>query len=146
MGDYLPELDGVMKVIFLDIDGVLNNHNSLRDGVQIVPEKVLLLKNICKSTNARVVISSSWRNMYTLEMLEFALFCAGLGRGRVIDKTRKEYDNLRGNQIQEWIEDNHVEAYVILDDDSAHMSEHSLEVQVPFLQQERFEQFFQMSL
>ena len=59
-----------MKVIFLDIDGVLNSDeyldkvkNSDIQGIErdIDVEKVKLLKRAIDETGARVVLSSSWR-------------------------------------------------------------------------------------
>ena len=48
-----------MKVIFLDIDGVLNNSgNSFR---RLDPENVARLNALCRQSGARVVVSSSWR-------------------------------------------------------------------------------------
>jgi hypothetical protein len=56
------------KYIFLDIDGVLNtlNGNYKRFcGVNIIEEKLLLLKRLVDATNAEIVLSSSWRNYPT---------------------------------------------------------------------------------
>ena len=53
-----------MKLLFLDVDGVLNYDMC---GVKIgsyygvVPEKVKLLKQIIDATGAKIVLSSSWR-------------------------------------------------------------------------------------
>ena len=46
-----------MKVIFLDIDGVLNIDSDRTISV----EKIKLLSTIIKQTGAEVVLSSSWR-------------------------------------------------------------------------------------
>lgn len=51
-----------MNIIFLDIDGELtysNYENHKTANIDI--EKVKLLKEICDKSNAKVVISSSWR-------------------------------------------------------------------------------------
>ena len=50
-----------MKVIFLDVDGVLN---SKRDGNSIklrTDSHFRLLQEIVKATGAKIVLSSSWR-------------------------------------------------------------------------------------
>ena len=49
-----------MKVIFLDIDGVLNT-NSDRE---ISDDKLKLLSELVSKTGADVVLSSSWRNWW----------------------------------------------------------------------------------
>lgn len=54
-----------MKVIFLDIDGVLNSDRYLRGreeaGVVIDPSRMALLQRLVRATDAAVVLSSSWR-------------------------------------------------------------------------------------
>ena len=53
-----------MKVIFLDIDGVLNHEycKALLHGIYFVEdEKVLLLKELINATAAKVVLTSTWR-------------------------------------------------------------------------------------
>lgn len=47
-----------MKIIFLDIDGVLNYENSKS---KVEEEKVKLLKEIVGRTDAEIVLSSDWR-------------------------------------------------------------------------------------
>ena len=51
-----------MKVIFLDIDGVLN-HSECQNEI-VDPKKIILLKKLVKLTNAKIVLSSSWRRKY----------------------------------------------------------------------------------
>ena len=50
------------KIIFLDVDGVLN-YMSYRNAntANIDPSKVEMLSHICIKTQAKVVITSSWR-------------------------------------------------------------------------------------
>ena len=51
-----------MKVIFLDVDGELTYSNyKNKETANIDIEKVKMLKEICDKTDAKVVISSSWR-------------------------------------------------------------------------------------
>jgi hypothetical protein len=47
-----------VKVIFLDVDGVLNGHESQW---RVIPECVRLLNEIVERTGAKLVLSSSWR-------------------------------------------------------------------------------------
>lgn len=80
----MQELTSV-NIIFLDIDGVLNQHNIFRDTVAnilyaiskkmyvdkvfdiygIHVKKIKLLKKIIKATNSKVVLCSSWRFLLT---------------------------------------------------------------------------------
>lgn len=53
------------KVIFLDIDGVLNDDGKLKSkGVYIDEERVKRLAKIVEQTGAEIVLSSSWRRAY----------------------------------------------------------------------------------
>lgn len=140
-----------MKVIFLDIDGVLNNEvfvNSFwaicrqvdlkRDdakalrkivmadkyGTHFCPTACNMLEYLIKETNAKIVISSSWRSsglQYMQDMWRERCLA-----GEVIDITpdaaRFNENGLwttkeRGYEIQEWLDKNPVEQYVIIDDD-----------------------------
>lgn len=117
-----------MKVIFLDIDGVLNvipqGHDAY--GGIFHPEFVDNLKRIINETGAKIVISSSWRHSGLQKMLEMWNF-RNLP-GEVIGVTPDLYRHVdfegerkmvRGDEIQATI-DRHPEItnYVILDDDT----------------------------
>ena len=53
-----------MKLIFLDVDGVLNSAEWLETNQgEIDPAKVRLLKQMIDATGAKVVLSSTWRNI-----------------------------------------------------------------------------------
>ena len=124
-----------MKIIFLDIDGVLNNaidsehHQFHKEGYYFFSkERVGHLNYILGQTGAKIVVSSTWRLGKTVSELQ--ALCKWMGiEGEVIDKTEYLKDNytLRGNEIYKWIEDNEdllgkrgydFLEYVILDDES----------------------------
>lgn len=129
-----------MKIIFLDIDGVLNheafykerNEKRYEKGAiahpysEIDPKCVEKLNILCQESGAKVVLSSTWRHSgldYCKDVLEFHGF-----KGEIIDitPTLRSSDYVRGNEILKWIRDNHklvgdyynFTEYVILDDDS----------------------------
>ena len=69
-----------MKVIFLDIDGVLNSDtdffelrkfghpvNEIKGSKVINRGCLALLQQIIEDTDAKIVLSSTWRHHYTLE-------------------------------------------------------------------------------
>lgn len=113
-----------MKVIFLDIDGVLNSHRTyytlgnIDEWKCLDPIAVGLIRRLCEKTNAWVVISSTWRILYDIE--EFKKNFEDIYGWKIplIDIT----ENLsvpRGQEIQKWLdENNEVNEYVIIDDDS----------------------------
>jgi len=119
-----------MKVIFLDIDGVLNVASKNRDEFgQIFTERfVNNLSFIIACTKAKIVISSTWR--YRGDQFLIDLWknrgLPGEIIGRTIGYFNPEYYELfgekevvRGEEIKHWLENNsNIESYVILDDDS----------------------------
>lgn len=105
-----------MKVIFLDIDGVLNSEEyALSLGMVgmlgIDPDKVRILDRILEATGAKLVISSSWRGSSDL--------LADIRRdvGEYIDITPR-LSGIRGSEVKAWLDANPVDRYAILDDDS----------------------------
>ena len=107
-----------MKVIFLDIDGVLNNFGLIsRYGFDYIDEGcVLLLAQVVKSTRAEIVLSSSWRREeYDLSLAKAALERADL---EIKDCTPWLNGRARVYEIKQWLEEHPgVTKFVILDDD-----------------------------
>lgn len=107
-----------MKVLFLDIDGVLNNFSSRNFGEQFSPKSCACLKEVMdKVPDLKIVISSAWR-LHGLSYMQRVLHKNGIDGTRVIDVTGRE-DGFRGHQIQCWLDRNPgVTNMVILDDES----------------------------
>lgn len=121
------------SIIFLDIDGVLNVIPQGRDefGSKFHQHFMDNLKWIVDETKAKIVISSSWRHD-GLKTIQEMWKLRGIA-GEVIDVTpthsskylrEPNYSNLpfherleRGFEIQDWLDKNKVDKYVIIDDD-----------------------------
>lgn len=132
-----------IKLIFLDIDGVLNcedtfikkreeynankeaflaklKDHDLREDMDIDKNLVEELNKIIRATGAKIVVSSSWRIGRTVKDLQRLLKRNGC-IGEVIDKTGNSSHGIRGLEIQEWIDKHkeyYIENFVILDDDA----------------------------
>jgi hypothetical protein len=107
----------MMKVIFLDVDGVLIPYGQ-PDYRTVNSQCTLNLKAIVEATNAKIVISSSWRIALYQELLEM-LDTFGL-KEAVIDKTPRLGNGLsmRREEIEEWLgEHPEVTKYLALDDE-----------------------------
>lgn len=124
-----------MKLIFLDIDGVLNNHHTL--GLNhYIPTPLILgekihdhlsawciycLNEVIKLTGAKVVVSSTWRLGETKERLQGILDFYGF-KGEVVGMTPHITTTgcRRGDEIQHYLDNCgfDVESFVIIDDDS----------------------------
>ncbi len=129
-----------MKVIFLDIDGVLNCYNvgemwhDRKDRVSMIHDDLVVRFNrILDCTGAYIVLSSTWRRSrsWRSTMRKAGIRRRFLGRTISLSMERSEWERQhpertsgaewmeRGKEIQEWL-DRHpkVTKYCVLDDDS----------------------------
>lgn len=132
-----------MKVLFLDIDGVIVTRESLLKHSENMKEKranghsfddldawmkaqheqfhhvcLLNLAEIVKNCpDLKIVVTSTWRLGRSVQDLK-DLFPDIIAE-RIVDKTKASIHGFRGAEIEEWL-DRHpeVEKFVILDDDS----------------------------
>lgn len=121
-----------MKVLFLDIDGVLNSRKwyeankqpinfesgiMYRSAVELDPAACALVNELCESEGLSIVISSSWRVIHTKGEIVDMFASRGLF-APVIDFTPRLRSGFRGQEVAEWLYDHPVcTHHVILDDD-----------------------------
>jgi len=100
-----------MKIIFLDIDGVLNTYAEQgKHGPNYVdPKKVERVKKIVGATGAKIVISSNWR----FDMAAVHKTLSILSQD-IIGNTGLTGN--RNSEIEEWIGNNDVDSFVVIDD------------------------------
>lgn len=135
-----------MKIIFLDCDGELTYSDyENEETANIDIEKVKLLKEICDKTDAKVVISSSWRgsDSYTPRIYYILIDILTSNGIEVLGDTphiktefegdvsqniaettledlsylKIKYGIGRAAEIQKWINEHKVDNFVILDDE-----------------------------
>lgn len=113
-----------MKVIFLDIDGVIKPFPDILKSLEFNKNCVKYLNKIISETGAKIVISSSWKN-YENENIYGMLQGKTLERifndnaivGEIIDRTKNEsISGCRTRDIAYWLKDNQVDEYIVLDD------------------------------
>ncbi len=127
-----------MNVIFLDIDGVLNDLNYFMERhpkvlelytnkiydnsdtlklqrlmLDIDIKKLKILKEIIDETKSLVVITSSWKTLEVFPYVKNELIKLGIP---IIDVT-KDHNFDRGTGIKNYLKEHNVENYIILDDD-----------------------------
>ncbi|KON87414.1 hypothetical protein AF332_11640 [Sporosarcina globispora] len=115
-----------MKLIFLDIDGVMNNWiesqpSNKHESLEFASSCVENLKYILKETNARIVVSSTWRIGETEKTLKDKVFKHYDLEKYILDVTPVCWEEPRGVEIASYLASLHicnVEGIVILDDDS----------------------------
>lgn len=116
-------MNNLYKIVFLDIDGVLNSDKFYRRRgepdfksedeppyplSEFDPESVGLLNKIINETNASIVVSSSWRIGRSIEELKELFNSVGI-EGEIIGKTpsslpRSKYgETVRGDEIKLWL-------------------------------------------
>lgn len=104
-----------MKVIFVDVDGVLNSDgfiDSVKGSQDIDIKTIRLLKNAVNETGAKIVMDTSFR--YTKSFLKVQEML--LQNGILFDKT-PFIDNERGKEIKQYLaEHKDIEDYILLDD------------------------------
>lgn len=119
-----------MKCIFLDIDGVLNNSKTFDSDFGYVgmdDELVGRLKKITAATNAKIYLISSWKYGWYKEAdkkqeqdifadyLDSKFYSYGLIITDKLESGNSVFE-FRGKLIKEFLQNNAVENFVILDD------------------------------
>ena len=114
-----------MKVIFLDIDGVLNSKKFFKSDYtyaapddSLDPYAIKKLNKIVDKTGAEIVVSSTWRIGKSVDDLENILNRNGF-TGHVIDKTEDliHERKTRGDEIKKWLDEHlNIDSFVIIDD------------------------------
>lgn len=139
-----------MKLLFLDIDGVLNSttysytygcgHAPLSGIKGYTPQDFVdlaklnipslnLINGICKETECKVVITSTWRINCSDLLYWNALFYFALAEESIqpsIDVIAcTGYNNSnRGREIQDFLDSTVHSNYIVVDDDDGDISEH----------------------
>lgn len=108
------------KIIFADVDGVLNSYRSCTafgaypmdntSSEKFDMVAVGLIRTACKKCNAEIVLSSTWRLNKNWENLAQTLDLP------IVDRTPQVLSEDRGQEITLWLENNTVFNYVIIDD------------------------------
>jgi len=121
-----------MKIIFLDVDGVMNSEvyhrtlNTKKKGWRrFDPEAVKMIMKLVEEFNAKIVISSLWRFVAKKELV-IELKASGLVNFLHPDwKTPIIEPGHRGKEIKMWLDEHpDIKDFVILDDDSDVLDEH----------------------
>lgn len=114
-------------LVFLDIDGVLVNLWSMKQGrrelapgysnLPPAPECVERLNHLTRTAGADIVLTSTWRLTRPFMRVKEALTGSGI-EAAILDRT-PSLDGERGGEIQAWLDTYpHEPPFVILDDDS----------------------------
>ena len=132
------------KILFLDIDGVLNSNfwndrhqTEISDGTLIDEEKIKLLALLVKETNAEIILHSGWRfwfdaglkplcteaNKLVGQLERENLYISGVTPDLTTEEIRKnrKFSLVKADEILLWINSHDdVTAWVVLDDLDLH--------------------------
>lgn len=107
------------KVVFLDIDGVLNTPQYVREAQNqkvMNPALVAILRHVVETARATIVISSSWRHEMGGEERIWRVFSqSGWANPPIVDML-PEVPGGRGREIASWLTEHRVRDFVIVDD------------------------------
>jgi len=100
-----------MRVLFTDIDGVLNPHWSKKWS----KNAIMIYNQVCNEFDLKPVITSTWRIAHTKEQLQKIFSNQGINV-EIYDYTPLIDQADRGLEIQKWLSDNKCDNYVVIDD------------------------------
>ena len=127
-GPYFDEDGNMIKYIFLDFDGVLNTEQYQAElrlagkptadeyGPLFAPKAVARLGEIIEKTNAKIIITSSWRYIHDQQALNEMWEKRGLP-GNIYGILSSDYpEESRGKEITAYLAHETNSPYIILDD------------------------------
>ncbi len=115
------------KVIFLDVDGVLNSEETgfggffgmekvlTKDDVKWGGELVDRIRRVVEEADASIVISSTWRRHFDIIKFREMFSLYNWPDVPIIDMTPKLHQG-RGLEVNAWLQKHPVDRYVIIDD------------------------------
>lgn len=117
-----------MKIIFLDIDGVVNcwgtKERAPSKVIGVEQRLITYIKEIVDATGAKIVLSSTWRKDWAFNLLngkDWDYLREEFARQDLyfFDYTPSRKDSHRGREIEKWLEDTEYDiySYVVIDDE-----------------------------
>lgn len=125
-----------MNIIFLDIDGVLNNTLTYKFHNSYIDENCLelFLDTINEIPDCKIVVSSSWRSYKKEKFINYINITKSYSLFRIFPFLHDDYctpkinNVIRGKEIEEWL-NNHKNTdikYICIDDDGDFLPEQPL--------------------
>ena len=135
------------KVVFLDIDGVLNSNlwneshqREISDGTLIDMEKIRLLSKLIQSTNSKIILHSGWKYWFDSDLNPLRreaenlrsllekerLIIASTTPDHATEEIRrsKKFSLIKADEILAWLSvHKDVEKWVVIDDLDLHNTE-----------------------
>ena len=115
-----------MKIIFLDVDGVLNSSETedvFRGFIGLDRSGIKLLKEIVDATGAEIVLISSWKSRWYKDHKNCQDNLANYLDKRLSEESLKILDKTegssfdRGHVIIDWLSEHTTDSWIVLDDE-----------------------------
>lgn len=107
-----------MKVVFLNIEGVLNNDKAieLTNYEALSFWNIWRLNKLLSQTNAKLVVMGQWRLYNSIEQLNYILKQFGFNN-KVFDVTPIIHAERHCDEVEQWLQtiEHVIEGYVVLD-------------------------------
>ena len=100
-----------MRYIFTDIDGVLNPHWKK----EWSKKSIDIFNRICTDFSLIPILTSTWRTKHSIEQMNQIFAEQGIIH-KIVDFTPHLEDSFRGEEIQQWLDGNKWDRYVVVDD------------------------------
>lgn len=100
-----------LRIIFTDVDGVLNPHWKTKWS----KNAIIIYNRMCKDLDLKPVITSTWRLNHTKEQLQKIFIEQGIDV-EIYDFTPHIDQADRGLEIKTWLSNNVIDSYVVIDD------------------------------
>ena len=108
-----------MRIVFTDIDGVLNPHWKKKWS----KSAIAIYNKICKEYDLKPVITSTWRLNHTISELQKIFIEQGI-ESIIYDYTPHIDQSDRGLEIKSWLNNNKCDNWVIIDDKTSDIEPH----------------------
>jgi len=111
-----------MKVLFLDIDGVLNNDATTEkspDGYTGIDDSLVeRLAKVIKELELTIVLTSTWKDDWINKKPDGLYLDAKMEKHdiQILNRTFDTSESKRGSGIRTYLSQNDIESYVIVDD------------------------------
>jgi len=111
--------------IFTDIDGVLNTISKTNSGRSFCPLSATFYDELCQEFNLKPVITSTWRTKLSIKELQRVFLYEGITTD-IYDFTPIITSEGRGGEIENWLQNNQWDDYIILDDNTRDIESYGL--------------------
>lgn len=115
---------GMIKILFMDIDGVLNDFSvkSIHEKNALLEDRIRWINYVVQQTNCKIVVISNWSQLMPFDELKKKLYSAGLYPNSIIDAIKTQIVKTiivgvsKDEFIKNYVSSYNLTKYAIVDD------------------------------